>query len=54
MADTTTQAGLSELALQYLAGGVSILPCSAETKQPDFALLPTDENGKATWKALPE
>jgi putative DNA primase/helicase len=50
MVDTTTQAELSELALQYLAGGLSLVPCSAKTKQPDNDLLPCDENGKPGWK----
>jgi hypothetical protein len=47
---TATQPGnLSELAPRYLAGGLSLVPCSAETKRPDNRLLPRDEAGRATW-----
>jgi hypothetical protein len=50
MFETTPQAELSELALQYLAGGLSIMPCSAKTKRPDLDLLPRDKNNKPGWK----
>ena len=41
---------LRNLALSYLAGGVSLVPCGAKTKQPDSNLLPRGEDGGATWK----
>jgi hypothetical protein len=47
--ERTADPDLRNLALSYLGGGVSLVPCSAKTKTPDFALLPTDETGKATW-----
>ena len=37
------------LALQYLSGGLSLVPCSAKTKRPDPSLLPRDENDKPVW-----
>ena len=37
------------LALQYLSAGLSLVPCSAETKRPDPSLLPRDENDKPVW-----
>ena len=48
--DETVDSDLRNLALSYLAGGVSLVPCSARTKQPDGDLLPRDEDGKPTWK----
>ena len=51
MTTATAPTALSELAPRYLAGGLSLVPCSAETKRPDPELLPRDdEAGKATWK----
>jgi replicative DNA helicase len=47
---TTAALDLRDLAQSYLAGGVSIVPCGADTKQPDCNLLPRDEEGKARWK----
>ena len=41
---------LKSSALDYLADGVSLVPCSAKTKQPDNNLLPTGEDGRPTWK----
>jgi hypothetical protein len=41
---------LGPLFLGYLAGGVSLLPCSSKTKQPDPDLLPRDDTGKPVWK----
>lgn len=49
MTGTITDGTLRDTALGYLAGGLSLVPCSAETKTPDFALLPRGEDGKATW-----
>jgi hypothetical protein len=49
-ATTPISPSLQEDALRYLAGGISIVPCSAKTKQPDSALLPTALDGRATWK----
>lgn len=46
----TVAPDLQTLALAYLAGGVSLVPCSSKTKQPDFNLLPKDNTGKATWE----
>jgi hypothetical protein len=48
--DGTADPGLCDLALSYLAGGVSLVPCSPRTKQPDVDLLPKDTAGKPTWK----
>jgi hypothetical protein len=48
--DVTADPGLRDLALSYLAGGVSLVPCSPRTKRPDVDLLPKDEEGKPTWK----
>jgi len=45
-----TDIDLRHLALSYLAGGVSLVPCSPDTKQPDCSLLPRDQEGKARWK----
>ena len=50
LTDSVLTTDLRNLALSYLAGGVSLVPCSAETKQPDSDLLPRDEEGKPTWK----
>ena len=38
--NSTATAGLLDAALSYLAGGLSLLPCSHETKRPDPDLLP--------------
>jgi hypothetical protein len=38
------------LALSYLAGGVSLVPCSPRTKRPEADLLPKDAARKPTWK----
>jgi hypothetical protein len=48
-AAATREADLAEKALQYLAGGLSLVPCSAKTKQPESNLLPRDAEGKPTW-----
>ena len=37
---------LEALALAYLAGGLSLVPCSDKTKRPEPSLLPRDESGK--------
>jgi hypothetical protein len=50
MPDVAVASDLEALTLSYRAGGVSLVPCSAKTKQPDPELLPRDEDGKATWK----
>ena len=54
MTTATAPTALSELAPRYLAGGLSLVPCSAETKRPDPELLPRDENGKPGWKVYQE
>ena len=36
-------------ALRYLAGGLSLVPCSPKTKRPENRLLPRDGEGKPTW-----
>lgn len=45
---------LLDMALAYLAGGVSLVPIDRRTKQPFFALLPTqnlpDGRSQPTWK----
>jgi len=41
---------LLALSLQYLAGGLSLVPCSSQTKRPDNRLLPRDADGKPGWK----
>jgi hypothetical protein len=48
--ERTAGRDLRDLALSYLAGGVSLVPCSPSTKRPDGDLLPKDEEGKPTWK----
>ena len=45
---------LSELAAGYLAGGLSLVPTSAQTKRPDPELLPRDEAAKPGWKVYQE
>ena len=41
---------LEALALAYLAGGLSLVPCSDKTKRPEPSLLPRDESGKPGWR----
>ena len=48
--DGTTGSDLAKLALSYLAGGISLVPCSSSTKQPESRLLPPAADGKASWK----
>lgn len=48
--ERTADPDLRNMALSYLAGGVSLVPCSPSTKRPDVDLLPKDEEGKPTWK----
>ena len=50
MNSTVTGGTLLDVALGYLTGGLSLVPCSPRTKRPENALLPKDENGKPTWK----
>ena len=38
--------------MAVLAAGVSLVPVSATTKQPVAALLPTDRDGKSSWKVF--
>ena len=49
MSKTAGALDLAALALGYLAGGLSLVPCSDKTKKPEPELLPKDENGKAVW-----
>ncbi len=46
--------GLLDAALGYLTGGLSLVPCSHQTKRPENALLPRDEDGKPSWKPYQE
>ena len=48
--DLAKAGNLSELAAGYLAGGLSLVPTSAQTKRPDPELLPRDEAAKPGWK----
>ncbi len=41
---------LKTLALGYVAGGLSLVPCSPKTKQPEFSLLPRGKDGKPHWE----
>jgi hypothetical protein len=49
MPDITDAFDLERRALDYLAGGLSLVPCSHTTKQPAPELLPRDESGKPVW-----
>ncbi len=48
--ESTIQHDLADLAVAYLRGGLSLVPCSNETKRPDPRLLPLNEEGKPGWK----
>ncbi len=44
----------AKLALAYLRSGLSLVPCSHQTKRPDPKLLPLDDEGKPGWKVYQE
>lgn len=39
-----------DAALQYIGIGFSVIPLATRSKAPDFAILPRNGEGKATWK----
>ncbi len=48
---SATTASLLDLALGYVRGGLSLVPCSTRDKRPLMALLPRDPStNKPTWK----
>ena len=47
---TTATLTFLDQALAYLAGGISLVPCSSKDKKPENRLLPRDPDGKPVWK----